>query len=131
MLTLAWLLFLASLLWIVAYDTLYAMVDREDDMQVGIKSTAILFGTADRLIVGVLQLSAIITLLLLGQRLGLGGFYHLGILGCIGLFTYQQYLIRQRKPEACFKAFLNNVWVGFSLFAGVVLDTMLQFQLQP
>ncbi len=127
----AWLLFLASLLWIVAYDTLYAMVDRDDDLQVGIKSTAILFGSADRLIVGVLQLSAIITLLLLGQRLGLGGFYYLGILSCLGLFAYQQYLIRQRKPDACFKAFLNNVWVGFSLFAGVVLDTMLQFQLQP
>jgi 4-hydroxybenzoate polyprenyltransferase len=127
----AWLLFLASLLWIVAYDTLYAMVDREDDLQVGIKSTAILFGSADRLIVGVLQLSATITLLLLGQRLGLGGFYYLGILSCLVLFAYQQYLIRQRKPDACFKAFLNNVWVGFSLFAGVVLDTMLQFQLQP
>lgn len=127
----AWLLFLASLLWIVAYDTLYAMVDREDDLQVGIKSTAILFGTADRLIVGVLQLSAIITLLLLGQRLNLGGFYYLGLLACITLFGYQQYLIRHRKADACFKAFLNNVWVGFSLFAGVVLDTMLQFQLQP
>jgi 4-hydroxybenzoate polyprenyltransferase len=127
----AWLLFLASLLWIVAYDTLYAMVDREDDLQVGIKSTAILFGTADRLMVGVLQLSAVITLLLLGQRLNLGGFYYLGLLACLFLFGYQQFLIRLRKADACFKAFLNNVWVGFSLFAGVVLDTMLQFQLQP
>jgi 4-hydroxybenzoate polyprenyltransferase len=107
------------------------MVDREDDLRVGIKSTAILFGNADRLMIGVLQISATLTLLLLGQRLNLGLSYHLGILCCFALFGYQQYLIRQRKADLCFKAFLNNVWVGFSLFAGVVMDTMLDGRLLP
>jgi len=119
----AWLLFIASVLWIVAYDTLYAMVDRDDDVQVGIKSTAILFGNADRFMVGLLQASMLVTLLLLGQQLNLGNFYYLGLAGCLGLFVYQHRLIRQRERDGCFKAFRNNIWVGFSLFAGVVLDT--------
>jgi 4-hydroxybenzoate polyprenyltransferase len=121
----AWLLFIASLLWIVAYDTLYAMVDRDDDLQVGIKSTAILFGRADRFMVGVLQGSMLVTLLLLGQYLEMGVFYHLGLTGCLGLFIYQHHLIRDRDREGCFRAFLNNIWVGFSLFAGVALETTL------
>jgi 4-hydroxybenzoate polyprenyltransferase len=120
----AWLLFAASLLWIVAYDTLYAMVDRDDDLQVGIKSTAILFGRADRLMVGLLQVAALVLLALLGARLGSGPFYHLGLLAAAGLFGYQQYLIRDRSREGCFKAFRNNTWVGFAFFAGVVLDVM-------
>jgi 4-hydroxybenzoate polyprenyltransferase len=120
----AWLLFIGSLLWIVAYDTQYAMVDRDDDVQVGIKSTAILFGQADRFMVGVLQLAALLTLALLGATLELGSFYHAGLAAVACLFAYQQYLIRQRDRAGCFKAFLNNMWVGFALFAGVVLDTM-------
>lgn len=120
-----WLLFLASLFWIVAYDTLYAMVDRDDDLQVGIKSTAILFGNADRFMVGVLQGCMLITLLLIGEQLDLGIFYHLGLGGCLTLFVYQHHLIRNRDRDGCFRAFLNNIWVGFSLFAGVVLETTL------
>ncbi|MEQ8858274.1 MAG: 4-hydroxybenzoate octaprenyltransferase [Pseudomonadales bacterium] len=119
----AWLLFVGSLLWIVAYDTQYAMVDREDDLQVGIKSTAILFGTADRFMVGLLQASALLTLALLGSQLEFGAFYHLGLGSAAGLFVYQQFLMRNRSRSGCFQAFRNNTWVGFALFAGVVLET--------
>jgi 4-hydroxybenzoate polyprenyltransferase len=121
----AWLLFLGSLAWIVSYDTLYAMVDRDDDLRVGIKSTAILFGSGDRLIVGLLQATTLATLALLGAQTGLGLLYHLGLAAAAMLFGYQHYLIRTRSRDGCFKAFLNNVWVGFALFAGVALDTML------
>jgi 4-hydroxybenzoate polyprenyltransferase len=121
--TTGWLLFVASVFWIVAYDTMYAMVDRDDDLRIGIKSTAILFGAADRLMIGVLQLFTLVTLILLGQRLGYGAIYSLGIAAAAGLFIYQQYLIRARERSACFRAFANNVWVGFAMFAGVVLET--------
>jgi 4-hydroxybenzoate polyprenyltransferase len=121
--TTAWLLFVASVFWIVAYDTMYAMVDRDDDLRIGIKSTAILFGAADRLMIGVLQLFTLVTLILLGQRLGYGAIYSLGLAFAAGLFIYQQYLIRTRERSACFRAFANNVWVGFAMFAGVVLET--------
>lgn len=119
----AWLMFVASLLWIVAYDTQYAMVDRDDDLQVGIKSTAILFGAADRFMVGLLQASALLAFSLLGSQLEMGLFYHLGLAVVTGLFVYQQYLMRDRSRPGCFKAFRNNVWVGFALFCGVVLQT--------
>ena len=127
----AWLMFVGSLLWIVAYDTQYAMVDRDDDLQVGIKSTAILFGQADRFMVGVLQASALLTLLLLGAQLHLGPVYHLALATVAGLFVYQQYLMRDRSREGCFRAFRNNTWVGFSVFAGVVIDTTLRATLAP
>ena len=116
----AWLLFAASLVWIVAYDTIYAMVDRDDDLGVGIKSTAILFGRADRLIVAVLQLVVVVLLLGLGVVLALGPAYYLAVAVIGGLFVYQQWLIRRRERERCFRAFGNNVWVGFALFAGTV-----------
>lgn len=121
----AWLLFVASLMWIVAYDTLYAMVDRDDDLQVGIKSTAILFGSADRFMVGLLQGSTLLALVLLGSRLDASLFYDLGLAAAGGLFVYQQFLIRDRSREGCFRAFRNNTWVGFAFFTGVVLDTTL------
>ena len=117
----AWLLFAASLVWIVAYDTIYAMVDRDDDLRIGIKSTAILFGRADRLIVAGLQLVALVLLLGLGTVLALGPAYYLALAAISGLFVYQQWLIRRREREPCFRAFGNNVWVGFALFAGTVL----------
>ena len=116
----AWLLFAASLVWIVAYDTLYAMVDRDDDVRVGIRSTAILFGRADRLIVAGLQLAVLVLLLGLGVVLALGAPYHLAVAVIGGLFVYQQWLIRRRERDPCFRAFGNNVWVGFALFAGTV-----------
>ena len=117
----AWLLFAASLVWIVAYDTIYAMVDRDDDRGVGIKSTAILFGRADRLIVAALQLVVLILLLGLGTVLALAPAYYVALAVIGGLFAYQQWLIRRREREPCFRAFSNNVWVGFALFVGTVV----------
>ena len=117
-----WLFFVASLLWIVAYDTLYAMVDREDDLKAGIKSTAILFGAQDRLMVGVLQAGAWFGFALLGWRSGFGAVYGAGLAVIVALFVYQQALIRERDRDRCFRAFLNNTWVGFVLFAAVVVE---------
>ncbi|WP_297528641.1 4-hydroxybenzoate octaprenyltransferase [Thiohalobacter sp.] len=118
----AWLLFVVNILWSVAYDTLYAMVDREDDLKIGVKSTAILFGEADRLVVGVLQLLVLLGLSLVGSLAGLGDFYAIGLLVAALLALYQQYLIRDRDPRRCFEAFLNNNWFGAAVFAGIALD---------
>jgi 4-hydroxybenzoate polyprenyltransferase len=125
----AWLMFIASLLWIVSYDTLYAMVDRDDDVRVGIKSTAILFGNADRAMVAALQASTVVTLALLGMRMQFGIGYFLGIAVAAVLFINQQRLIRDRKPAHCFAAFRNNVWVGFALFVGTVIELEFRFRL--
>lgn len=119
----AWLLFVASLLWIVAYDTQYAMVDRDDDLKVGIKSTAILFGSADRFMVGLLQASALFTLWLLGQRLEFGPVFAAGLGAGALVFAYQHYRMRNRSREGCFAAFRSNTWVGFALFTAVVVET--------
>jgi len=124
----AWLMFIASVLWIVSYDTVYAMVDRDDDVRVGIKSTAILFGRADRAMVAAMQASTVAALALLGVRLQFGLAYFLGIAVAGALFVYQQRLIRDRKPANCFAAFRNNAWVGFALFAGTVIE--LEFRLR-
>lgn len=117
-----WLLYLGNLLWTIAYDTKYAMVDRDDDLKVGIKSTAILFGEHDRLIVGCLQLSCLIALFLAGQAFSLGAPYNASLLVAGGLFIYHQYLIRERNRDACFKAFLHNNWVGMVIFLGIALN---------
>ncbi|PKM22335.1 MAG: 4-hydroxybenzoate octaprenyltransferase [Gammaproteobacteria bacterium HGW-Gammaproteobacteria-14] len=124
--TIAWLLYTANLLWTVAYDTLYAMVDRDDDLKIGVKSTAILFGEMDRLMIGLLQGMALFALWLLGRQLGFGGFWLAGLTGAALLFAYQHWLIRVRDRDACFKAFLNNQWVGAVIFAGLLLDYLLQ-----
>ena len=121
---LTWLLFTANVLWTVVYDTLYAMVDRDDDLKVGIKSTAILFGDADRLIVGILQALVILVLILTGKQAELGSFYYLGVAVMATLFVYHQHLARYRARKDCFKAFLNNNWAGFSVFVGLALDVM-------
>ncbi|MEH6471389.1 MAG: 4-hydroxybenzoate octaprenyltransferase [Halopseudomonas sp.] len=121
----AWLIYFINVIWTVAFDTLYAMTDREDDLKIGIKSTAVLFGDADRVVVGVLQLLVLLGLLLLGGQMQLGLSYYLGVVGAGGLFIYQQYLIRERDPKACFEAFLNNNWVGCLLFCGLLLDYLL------
>jgi 4-hydroxybenzoate polyprenyltransferase len=115
----AWLLYLATLLWTTAYDTMYAMVDREDDLRIGVRSTAIRFGAADRLAIGLLQSGALLVLLLLGFRLQLGAGYHAGLAVAAGLALYQQHLIRARDPARCFRAFLNNNWFGAAVFAGL------------
>lgn len=122
---LAWLLFTANVLWTVAYDTLYAMVDRDDDLRIGVKSTAILFGEADRLIIGILQGTVILVLVLVGGQADLGTFYHLGLVAMACLFVYQQHLARYREREGCFRAFLNNNWAGFAVFAGLCLDLLI------
>lgn len=118
----AWLLFAASAVWIVAYDTLYAMVDRDDDVIIGVKSTAILFGNADRPVIAALQLVTVALLVGLGLSAGLAGGWYVAVAVAAALFAFQQYLIRNRDRDACFKAFGNNVWVGFALFAGAVAE---------
>lgn len=122
---LTWLLFTANVLWTVAYDTLYAMVDRDDDLKVGIKSTAILFGDADKAIIGMLQAMVVLILIMVGQQAELGTVYYLGIVVMACLFVYHQYLAREREREGCFKAFLNNNWAGFAVFAGLVIDLII------
>lgn len=118
----AWVLYVANCLWTVSYDTQYAMVDREYDLQIGVKSTAILFGDADRVMIGMLQGMFILALLLVGRSMGLSLWYYLGVLVACVLLVYQQWLIKDRQPEACFTAFLNNHWVGLAVFVGVVLS---------
>lgn len=120
-----WLLFTANVLWTVAYDTFYAMVDRDDDLKVGIKSTAVLFGDADRTIIGILQALVVIILVMLGRQAELGSFFYLGVVGMATLFVFQQFLARERARDGCFKAFLNNNWAGFSVFLGLALDLLL------
>lgn len=121
----AGLLFFGSLVWIVAYDTLYAMADREDDIAAGVKSTAILFGPLDRVMVGILQAIALVAFILVGRRLGYINVYYVATLIIAALFVYQQYLIRKRAPEACLTAFKNNTWVGFAMFLGTIAETIL------
>lgn len=117
-----WLVYLAVVLWTVVYDTFYAMVDRDDDRRIGVKSTAILFGEQDRIITGFLQGLTIYALILVGGRFELGKIYYSSLAIAAGFFVYQQYLIRFRERDACFKAFLNNHWVGMVVFLGILLD---------
>jgi 4-hydroxybenzoate polyprenyltransferase len=116
-----WLLFTAKVLWTVAYDTQYAMVDRDDDLKIGVRSTAILFGDSDKLMIGLLQAMAILTWVAAGVKAELGLLWWLALLLVSGLMVYQQWLIRDRDRDACFQAFLNNHWVGLGLFIAVVL----------
>ncbi|MCU7919342.1 MAG: 4-hydroxybenzoate octaprenyltransferase [Candidatus Thiodiazotropha sp. (ex Epidulcina cf. delphinae)] len=118
----AWLLFVSALIWALIYDTQYAMVDREDDLRIGVKSSAILFGRYDNLIIGVLQLIMIGLLLQIGAMAGLGWLYYLGLSAGAALFIYQQWLTREREPKACFDAFLNNNLFGMAIFVGLMLD---------
>lgn len=116
---LAWWLFVVNILWAVAYDTLYAMVDREDDLVIGVKSTAILFGKADKVIVAGLHFALLLLLFWIGQQIDLGSFYYLGLIIATGLAIYQQWLIKDRAPQKCFQAFLNNHWFGAAIFVGI------------
>lgn len=118
----AWVLFIVTVLWATVYDTQYAMVDREDDLVAGIKSTAILFGDNDRLIIGILQATVLVGLMLAGHRAGLGDWYGYGLWAGLGFFIWQQRLIRKRVPRRCFRAFLNNSWFGLAVFTGIALD---------
>jgi len=121
----AWILFGATLCWAVAYDTAYAMVDREDDIRVGVKSTAILFGRADRLMIALFHAFTVALLVWVGARAGLGLTYYIGLLLAVGLAGWQQWLIRARSRDACFRAFLNNNRFGAVVFIGLFLDYLL------
>jgi 4-hydroxybenzoate polyprenyltransferase len=116
---LAWLLLSAVVLWVLVYDTQYAMVDREDDLRIGIKSTAILFDDADRPVIAILQGLLLVDLWLVGRQAELGLPYLLGLGVAAALAVYQQWLIRARTPAGCFRAFLNNNWFGLAVFAGI------------
>lgn len=121
----AWLLFAATVIWALIYDTMYAMVDREDDLKVGIKSSAILFGRYDRLIIGVLQLLMLALLWQVGEMAGRGLAWQIGLaLGAV-LFIFQQVLIRERERACCFRAFLNNNLFGLVVFSGLFIDYLI------
>jgi 4-hydroxybenzoate polyprenyltransferase len=118
----AWLLLLANVAWTTAYDTMYAMCDREDDLKIGVKSTAIIFGEQDRLIVGLLQLLTLIVLAWVGHLAQLNLWFWLSLVVAAGFFVYQQYLIRNRDRWLSLRAFLNNNWVGLVIFIGIALS---------
>jgi 4-hydroxybenzoate polyprenyltransferase len=122
----AWLLYLAKLLWTVAYDTQYAMVDRDDDLKIGVKSTAVLFGRHDRLIIALLQLATLVVMLWVGQIEQLGLWYWLGLAGAATLFVYQHWLIRARERMPCFRAFLNNHYAELLVLLGLILEYALR-----
>ncbi len=118
---LAWLVFGTALIWAVIYDTFYAMVDRADDLKVGVKSTAILFGDADLFIIGGLQLLMLLALVFIGNRAELGGWYYASLVLAAMLMCYHQWLARDRQPAGCFRAFLLNHHIGMVIFIGIVL----------
>ncbi len=122
---LAWILFAANIFWAVAYDTAYAMVDREDDLKVGVKSTAILFGRHDRAMVLLFHIMTIALLAWVGALAGLGLGYYAGLTTALGFALYQQRLMRHRDRDGCFRAFLNNNWFGAAVFAGLAFDFMI------
>lgn len=120
-----WALYAAVILWTVAYDTFYAMIDREHDLKIGVKSTAILFGDMDITITSSLQILTLIALVMTGANFGRGLYFYLSLLVAGALFLYQQYLIRDRDLDRCFKAFLNNNYVGAIIFIGLAVDYQL------
>ncbi|HAD30089.1 MAG TPA: 4-hydroxybenzoate octaprenyltransferase [Methylophaga sp.] len=116
-----WWLFVANIIWTTMYDTFYAMADREDDLQAGVKSTAILFGQKDLLIQGMLQIGYLLILLFIGLQLQFGMLFYIGLAIAAVLFVYQLWLSKDRERHACLKAFLNNNWVGAVIFISIVL----------
>jgi 4-hydroxybenzoate polyprenyltransferase len=118
----AWVLFVTAVLWACIYDTLYAMVDREDDVKIGVKSSAILFADMDKLIVAIMQLMMLFALILVGRTMKFGHWYLTGVIAAAVFFLYQQWLIRDRESSRCFRAFQNNQYVGLSVFIGVLLE---------
>jgi 4-hydroxybenzoate polyprenyltransferase len=118
----AWVLYIAAVMWAAIYDTMYAMVDREDDLKVGVKSSAILFADMDKLLIGVMQVMMLFALMLAGRSMKFGQWYDAGVVGAGLLFVYQQWLIRKREPAGCLKAFFNNQYVGAVIFVGIMLQ---------
>jgi len=121
----AWLILIANVLWSVVYDTMYAMVDREDDLKIGIKSTAILFDDADRVIIGIIQVLVLISLIMIGRQAQLGITYYISLGIACSFFLYQLSLIWNREPKRCMQAFLNNNWFGLTIFMGLFLDFLI------
>lgn len=117
-----WLIYVVTVVWAVIYDTMYAMADRLDDLKIGVKSTAILFGDADKVIIGILQLMMLFGLYLIGDQAQLGKAYTVALLVAAGFMLYHQFLIRFRQPAQCFSAFLNNNWLGLAIFIGIVVS---------
>lgn len=117
-----WQVFLTAAVWPFMYDTLYAMTDRDDDLKIGVKSTAILFGRWDKFIVGLLQVILILLFIQMGYLFKLKWHYYVAVFAAGLLFCYQQWLIKDRDGNACFKAFLNNNWVGMIIFIGILLS---------
>jgi 4-hydroxybenzoate polyprenyltransferase len=118
----AWVLYIAAVIWAVIYDTIYAMVDREDDLKIGVKSSAILFADMDRFLIGVMQLMMLGALWLAGRNMEFGRWYYAGVVGAGVLFLWHQWLIRKREPAGCLRAFLNNQYVGLVVFIGILLQ---------
>lgn len=118
----SWVLYMAAVIWAAMYDTLYAMVDREDDLKIGVKSSAILFADLDRLLIFVMQIMMLFALVLIGRDLHFGRWYYGGLAAAGVLFLYQQWLIRNRDPAGCLRAFVNNQFVGMVIFAGLLLQ---------
>jgi 4-hydroxybenzoate polyprenyltransferase len=118
----AWVLYIAAVMWAAIYDTMYAMVDREDDLKIGVKSSAILFADMDKLLIGVMQVMMLFALMLAGRSMKFGQWYDAGVIGTGLLFVYQQWLIRKREPAGCLKAFFNNQYVGAVIFVGIMLQ---------
>ena len=116
------MLYIAAVIWAAFYDTIYAMVDREDDITIGINSSAILFADMDRLLIGVMQALMLFALVLAGRDMSFGNWYYAGLVTAGVLFLYQQWLIRAREPAACLRAFLNNNYVGMAIFIGILLQ---------
>lgn len=117
-----WLIYMAALLWAVAYDTIYAMADREDDLKLGVKSSAILFGSADLLILAILQALVLMSMTLVGLSMDRGIVYFCGLLVALVLFGYQLWTLRHRDPATCIPAFYNNHYVGMAIFIGIFTD---------
>jgi 4-hydroxybenzoate polyprenyltransferase len=118
----AWVLYIAAVIWAAVYDTLYAMVDREDDLKIGIKSSAILFADMDKLLIAVMQAMMLFALALVGRNMNFGRWYYSGLIAAGVLFLFQQWLIRNREPAGCLRAFLNNHYVGLCIFIGILLQ---------
>lgn len=118
----AWLMLIATVLWATAYDTMYAMIDREDDLLIGVKSTAILFGDADKVIIAMIQGTFFLTMLIIGNRLQVDGPYYIGVTAAAGFAGYQQFLIRERDKDRCLRAFQNNNLLGATVFLGIVAE---------
>jgi 4-hydroxybenzoate polyprenyltransferase len=117
-----WLLYIAAVIWAAVYDTIYAMIDREDDLRIGVKSSAILFADMDRFLIGAMQLMMLGALALAGRSMHFGRWYQGGVASAAVLFVWQQWLIRKREPAGCLRAFLNNQYVGLAVFVGILLE---------